>query len=200
MAAALLVAVSACGGAATVTEPVTEPVESTTESQEPQPVESTAVAPITEAPGATAEDDGHLRPADISLTLSGTHTNSDGTYASSGAARICGNAMINMTGDLHAFNFEWPYEGEHEIIDVAFGARELSSGTSTPLFSVNVSVHAKDGGQPPAYVLHPDQTESGDTGTAQRSDEGGTTRLVVRGTNDFGESLDMTVTCGPRTQ
>ena len=131
------------------------------ESQEPLPAEPTAVAPITEAPGATAEDDGHLRPADITLTLSGTHTNSDGTYASSGAARICGNAMINFTGDLHAFNFEWPYEGEHEIVDVAFGARELSPGTTTPLFSVNVDVHAKAGGEPPSIVVDRQLADAG---------------------------------------
>jgi hypothetical protein len=197
VAATLVVATSACTGSAAPSEPAgTEPVE-TEPAETLTPTETPPNTTPTESADAQP-DDGHGRPATIAMTLSGTHTDSDGGYTSSGAARFCGNAVYNLTGNLRAFNFEFPVEGEHEIIDITVGAADLTPGTQTPLFSVNTSVHAKLGGTPPAYVLHPDLPGSADKGTAQRSDSGGTTSLVVKGTNDFGESIDLNVTCGPR--
>jgi hypothetical protein len=180
MAAVLLVAASACS-------PPASPAAS-------GPSGSGAG---TAAPSGEVGQAGAGRPATITLTLSGTHA-SDGSYTSNGSARVCGNAAFDLTGNVNAFNVNFPFSGAFEIRSVSFSADDLPAGTTTPLFHLSVSVLAKLGGTPPATVLDPNQPGSGDTGTAQRTEAGGTTTLVVKGTNAAGETIDMKVICGPK--
>ena len=134
----------------------------------------------------------------IKLTLTNTLTESDGVYTATGPARFCGNAVYNMTGNLRAFNFEFPADGQYDINDVSFGAGDLVDGTTTGLFTIGVNVITGAGGQPPATVIHPDQVGSGDSGSATRTESEGTTSLVVHAVNSAGETLDLQGTCGPR--
>jgi hypothetical protein len=144
-------------------------------------------------------DNGRLRPVTITLVIS--HTNdSDGTYTASGPARFCGNAVMNLTGNPNEFSVEFPQDpGNYEIEDVTFGADDLLPGTTTPSFDLEVTVHAKKGGVPPATIVHPDQPNSGDSGTATRVESGGQTTVTVDGVNDFGDNVHLEAHCGPRS-
>jgi hypothetical protein len=151
-------------------------------------------------PGPTLEtfDDGNGRPLTITLVISNTN-DSDGTYTSSGPARFCGNAVMNLTGNRKSFSVEFPNDSVvREIVDLTFGADDLLPGTTTPLFSIVVDVKAKKGGRPPGTVIHPGYSGDNDTGTATRVESGGTTTATVDGVNDFGESIHMEAVCGPR--
>ena len=192
-AVALLLALSACGGTPAAT--------GQTESDDAPGLTPGATVPgnetTTEPDGTSgALDDGNGRPVEITLVISGS-TSSDGSYTASGQARFCGNPVVNLTGNPRAFGFEFPIDGEHEIEDVTFGADDLLPGSTTPLFHIGVNVKAKLGGEPPATVVHPDLPGSGDTGTAQLSVADETRTLVVQGTNDFGETINLTATCAP---
>jgi hypothetical protein len=146
---------------------------------------------------APVEDLGSDRPATVSLSLSNSRMY-EGDYHASGRARICGNAMRAMNGKVNGFNFEFPVEGDFEIVDVAFGAEELPAGATTTQYYLAVSVKAKRGGRPPSFVLRTNQPQFHEAGRATRSEEGGAIRIVVEGVNDLGERLQMTAECGPR--
>jgi hypothetical protein len=151
-------------------------------------------------PGPTVEtfDNGNGRPLTITLVISNTN-NSDGTYSVSGPARLCGNAVMNLTGNRKSFSVEFPTDSVvREIVDLTFGADDLLPGTTTPFFSIVVDVKAKKGGRPPGTVIHPNVPGSGDTGTATRIESGGTTTVTADGVNDFGESIHLEAVCGPR--
>jgi hypothetical protein len=144
------------------------------------------------------EDLGSDRPAAVSLSLSNSRMY-EGDYHAAGRTRLCGNAMRAMNGKVNGFNFEFPIEGDFEIVDVAFGAEELPVGSTTTQYYLSVSVKAKRGGRPPGFVLRTNQPQFHEVGKATRSEEGGVTRLVVEGVNDRGEQLHMTVCRGPDT-
>jgi hypothetical protein len=195
----LALALSACGGGAAPTGGATTgPVQPDDSGASAVPESTPAAGDSSgpQAPASTAIDDGVDRPASIHLDLSATDTSSDGSYTSSGPARLCGDAEVNLTGNLRAFNFEFPHSGDYEIVDVTFGADDLVSGAATSSFHLGVTVHAKAGGEPPATIV--DTSNSGNSGTAQLSDSSGTTTLTVDGTDDIGQTIHMVATCGPR--
>jgi len=193
LAAALTLAMSACAGAPAPTEPA-----QSEDGAASGPPEATAHVEDSSAPQAAntgGSGAGVDRPATIHLDISAT-PDSDGSYTATGPAPLCGDAQINLTGNTRAFNFEFPHSGDFEIIDVTFGADDLVPGSSTSAFHLGVDVHAKAGGEPPGTIV--DTSNAGNGGTAQLSDSGGTTTLTVEGSDDIGQTLHLTATCGPR--
>lgn len=196
VAVALVLALAACSGTPAATGPAeTDDIESLAPQTTPAAGNSAPAA--TEGSGGV-NDIGNGRPTTITLTVSGTTTGANGSYSDSGTTRICGNAQLNLTGNTRGFDYAYPFEGEHQIEDVTFDAEDLLPGTSTTSFNVDVNVVASSGGHPPSIVIHPNVADSGDTGSAQRSDSDGTTTFTVDATNDAGQTIHMTVTCGPR--
>jgi hypothetical protein len=197
-AAVVLLVMAACGGSSGTSEPSapveTEPVT----NPEPTPAPP-AESPAPPAATALAPDDGNGRPATVSLTLSGTTVQADGTYTASGAARWCGDAVVNLTGNLRAFNFEFPLDGGGDQIgDVTFSAEDLLPGASTTSFHIGVNVKTADGHEPAATVVDTAQAGSDDSGSAQLAESAGTTTLTVVGADEIGQTIQMTATCGPR--
>lgn len=193
---ALMLALAACSGTPAATAPSETDEGATLAPQATAPAETTA--PVSTEGNGGVNDIGNGRPTTLTLTVSGTTTGADGSYSDSGTTRICGNAQLNLTGNTRGFDYSYPFDGEHQIEDVTFDAEDLLPGTSTTSFNVDVNVVASSGGHPPSIVIHPDDPSSGDTGSAQRTDAGGTTTVTVDAKNDAGESIHMTVTCGPR--
>ena len=196
LAFASVLAIAACSGTPAVTSPVeTDDIAAATQATTAQPV-GTDPAPTD---GNAGENDiGNGRPTTLTLTVSGTTTGADGSYSDAGTTRICGNAQLNLTGNTRGFDYAYPFDGEHQIQDVTFDAEDLLPGSTTTSFNVDVNVVASDGHQPPSIVIQPNDPDSGDSGTAQRSDANGTTTLTVDASNDFGETIHLVVTCGPR--
>lgn len=165
--------------------------------------EPTAAPPVeTQAPPqtpSTVPDDGNGRTASVSFVLSGTSTQADGSYSGSGAARFCGNAVFNFTGNLREFSFEFPLDGGgDQVRDVTFSADDLVSGASTALFHIGVGVRTATGHEPPALVIDTAQAGSDDSGSAQLAEAVGTTTLRLDAADELGQSIQMTATCGPR--
>ena len=103
---------------------------------------------------------------------------------------------MDLDGNLRAFYFQFPLDGTTEIGDVTFNADDLVAGSTTEAFHIGVNVTTKDGGQPPATVV--DTSLSGNTGSAQRADSGGTTTLTVDGSDDVGQTVHLVAICGPK--
>jgi hypothetical protein len=193
---ALVLALAACSTTPAATGPAeTDDLE--TFAAEPTLVAGTS-GPADTAGTGGANDIGNGRPTTLTLTVTGTTTGADGSYSDAGTTRACGNVLLNLTGNTHGFDYAYPFEGDHQIEDVTFDAENLLPGSSTTSFNVDVNVVASDGHRPPSIVIHPNVPNSGDTGNAQRSEAGGTTTLTVDATNDAGQTIHMTVTCGPR--
>ena len=198
LAAALALVLAACGGGAAPTVGVTAGPDQSQDvgaRETPEPTQGVEDSTAPQASSAQS-DTGTDRPATIHLDLSGTDTDSDGGYTSSGPARLCGNGIAAELGNPRGFGFEFPHSGDYEIIDVTFAADDLVAGASTSTFRVDVTVHAKAGGEPPATVV--DTSHSGNSGTAQLADAGGTITLTVDGSDDIGQTIHMVATCGPR--
>jgi len=197
-AVAVLVVMSACGGSPAtgdLTEPLeTEPV-ATAEPNSAAPAESAAPP---ETP-STVPDDGNGRSANVSFVLSGTTTQADGSYTGSGAARFCGNAVFNLTGNLREFSFEFPLDGGgDQVRDVTFSADDLVPGATTDLFHIGVGVKTATGHEPPALVIDTAQAGSDDSGRAELTESAGTTTLTLDAADELGQSIQMTATCDPR--
>lgn len=203
---ALCWAIAGCGGgASTATNPLPTADVSTDEpeaTEEPEPTDAPeATAPADSVqPGASLDpnDLGNGRPVTVTVTVSGTTTQGDGSYTATGVSRACGNAAINMTGNTKAFNLEFPFEETPQVRDVAFTADDLLPGTTTSSFHIGVSIQTPVGHEPPSIVIDTMPDGPGHTGTAQRSEANGTTTLIVDGVDDLGVTLHMTATCGPR--
>jgi hypothetical protein len=103
-----------------------------------------------------------------------------------------------MTGQENAFNVEFPYEGDFEIVDLSFAADTLVSGATTDKYYLAVSLKTKDGGRPPSFVLRTKEPRFKETGQAKLSVDGGTAQLEVDGKNALGQTLQMTLVCKPR--
>jgi hypothetical protein len=196
-AVAALVALTACGGT-----PATGDVAEPLETESVAPAEPTGAPPAeTPAPQTpnTAPDDGNGRAANVSFVLSGTTTQADGSYSGSGAARFCGDAVYNLTGNLREFSFEFPLDGGgDQVRDVTFSADDLVPGASTDLFHIGVGVKTASGHQPPALVIDTAQAGSDDSGSARLVESAGTTTLTLDAADELGQSIQMTATCGPR--
>lgn len=196
----LLTLLAACSGlpaGSTPTAPAHTPAPTPTASRTETPGYT---FPDETFPDATFEavDDGNGWPADVELVLAGTLTHSDGGYDATGEARLCGNASFWVTGNPRVFIFEFPLDYvNQEIIDITFTAQDLVAGAETGEFHAKATVRAKEGGQPPATVIRADTPGTGDGGTARYIESGGIRTLTVSGVNAVGESLTMTVRCGP---
>lgn len=198
VALALVFALSACtGGTPAASEPDESEDVATMEPAPTTEVVTPSPLPVETAPAEV--DSGNGRPASITLELSGTTTQADGSYTSSGVARLCGNAVMNLTGNVREFSFEFPNDSDdHQIGDVTFSAQDLLPGATTTSFHIGVSVTTADGHEPPATVVDTEQAGSDDTGSAQRSKIGGTTTLTLDASDEIGQTIHLTATCGPR--
>ena len=203
VAGALLlgVAAAACMGGPAGPETPTEAPSTAA----PSTVSPATGAPATAAPqatdggvGAGEPDLGTGRSVQVSATVSSTTNGMDGSYEGAGLARACGNAALNLTGNGNSFNLYFPQDEAGAIDDVTFDADDLLAGASTTAFYINLNVTNATGHAPPALVIDTREAGSGDSGTAQRTTSGGSTTLTVNATSDFGETLTLTATCGPR--
>ena len=135
------------------------------------------------------------RPTDVTLSM-GNSRRYAGSYLASGTSRICGHGPLrDFAGLVDGFTLMFPDGEDLEIIDINFSADTLPVGKTTSSFYVAISLKAKQGGQPPAYVVRANQPQSKETGTATLTAKGGTATLKVIGVNDMGETMDMTVVC-----
>ena len=218
LATALTLVLAACSATPGVSHPLgtepsstdtplsTAPADTSAATEPLATVPSSTDTPLSTAPAGTAapsdatsprNDIGNGRPATVTLVLSGTRTDSDGSYSASALTRVCGNAVLNMTGNTRAFDFEFPFEGKHQVEDVSFAANDLVPGASTSTFYIAVAVRTSVGGQPPSTIIDAGKPGSGASGTAQRTEAGGTTTLTLTASSDDG-TINMTATCAPR--
>lgn len=112
---------------------------------------------------------------------------------------VCGELPkeLNFSGEA-SFIVEFPRDGtgNEQIRSIAFGSNQLVGGVDTAsVFRLNVSVTTAAGGKPAAYVLNTDSGKPKDTGTATLTKKGAVTTLNVRGQNDMGETIALTVVC-----
>ena len=136
------------------------------------------------------------------MSISGADfDDANGSYGASGMTRWCGDFQFATSGNLRGFDYGFPHDipppAKPQIEDVTFSAPDLLPGASTASFYLSVGVVSAAGQEPPSVVIQPG-TIDGDSGTAQRTESGGTTTLTVDATNDFGEHVTLTATCGPR--
>jgi hypothetical protein len=198
IAVTLLLVLSACSGPPGTSAP-SEPAETEdVATDEPTPVATDSASETPEASAEETFDSGNGRPATISFQLSGTTTDVDGVYTGSGPARLCGNAVMNLTGNTKSFSLEFPdLLPQGQIKDLTFGADDLVPNSSTTVFYISVGVKAADGHEPPSIVF--DTEDGGDAnGSAQRSESGDTTTVTVEAVDDLGQTISLTATCGPR--
>jgi hypothetical protein len=188
----LLLAGCAAGPGATGPAETDSSVTEPTFSLESEPTD--AAVPIDETP-QPANDIGNGRPSTVTVTIAGNTSGANGTYTATGTTRVCGNAQLNYSGNPKGFNYEFPYEGEHNPNDVSFAAEDLLPGTSTSTFHVDIGITTNQ--ITPSIIGDPGGT-AGDAGTATRTEAGGTTTLVIHATNNRSETIDLTATCGPR--
>jgi hypothetical protein len=206
VAAALLL--SACSGARPpATNPETLDVPDSSEAAdatafEPEPTsdagQATPISPVATDPN----DFGTDRPSSVTMSISGADfDDANGSYGASGMTRWCGDFQFATSGNLRGFDYGFPHDipppAKPQIEDVTFSAPDLLPGASTASFYLSVGVVSAAGQEPPSVVIQPG-TIDGDSGTAQRTESGGTTTLTVDATNDFGEHVTLTATCGPR--
>jgi hypothetical protein len=143
------------------------------------------------------------RPASVKIDITNSRKKYDGSFTLSGTARVCGElpAMLNFAG-VPAFTVQFypdPATGKESVTDVTFGSTELVGKVTTAAkFDLSVTVQSPAIGKPPAYVLNTTGPRKGSgTATLTTTPKGDTTLRVVGG-NDMGESIDMSLTCGPR--
>ena len=155
----------------------------------------TAVATVAEDSG---DPDGDVhRPVEIDLTIA-SKNDRNGTYNASGTSRICGRQRVSGFPMPKSFGVQFPFDGEHRIVDLVFTAPELATGGSTEKFWVNAEVINARGGKPSGFVLR--AGERNETGTATLSDEHGTWRIVAEGRNAQNEVMTLTIVCRPRAK
>lgn len=192
---ALALAVGACGGAGTPTQPL-EP--SQTDTQTDAPPLATRAGQATTPPGAGGGplDNGNGWPVTVNVVISGqNYFDSIGSYSATGQARVCGNFLASLDPTSRVFTFEFPLDGQHNPRDVTFSADDLVAGSSTSTFSVAATVVAAAGHEPPAIVARPGGGDG--SGEASLTDKDGTRTLVASATNDFGTTITLTAVCGP---
>lgn len=150
------------------------------------------------AVSAQAPDTSSQRPTDVTLIMGNSRTYA-GSYRASGMSRICGYGPLrDMAGFVDGFTLMFPDGEDLEITDINFNADTLPVGKTTPSFYISISLKAKQGGRPAAYVVRANEPRFKETGTATLTAQGGTATLRVKGTNDLGETMDMTAVCKPQ--
>jgi hypothetical protein len=157
-----------------------------------------ALLGATPALGAQVPDTSSQRPTDVTLVMGNSRTYA-GSYRASGMSRICGYGPLrDMAGFVDGFTLMFPDGEDLEITDINFSADTLPVGKTTPSFYIAISLKAKQGGRPAAYVVRANEPRFKETGTATLTAQGGTATLRVIGTNDMGETMDMTAVCKPQ--
>lgn len=159
-----------------------------------------ALALLGAAPAVSAQapDTSSQRPTDVTLIMGNSRTYA-GSYRASGMSRICGYGPLrDMAGFVDGFTLMFPDGEDLEITDIDFNADTLPVGKTTPSFYISISLKAKQGGTPAAYVVRANEPRFKETGTATLTAQGGTATLRVKGTNDMGETMDMTAVCKPQ--
>ena len=152
------------------------------------------------APVLAIQQNIYQRPSVANAIIIGSKNLFDGTYVTKGNSRICGE--LPALEPLPSSGFVIEFDGQSPsnaaaVLNIAFGSKELVRGvTKSSLFNLNVSVRTAQGGEPPAYVLHTDQGKPGNSGVATITHKGNTVTLDLRGTNDFGQSITLIVSCG----
>jgi hypothetical protein len=147
------------------------------------------------------QDPHHQRPTDVTVVI-GNSRMSAGTYRTSAPSRVCGElpAERNFSGKP-SFVVEFPDAVNTDVTNVTFASNALvGQTTTTGSFRLSVGVKRADGRQPPQYVLNTDPPSPPASGTATRTSAAGTDTLKVTGTNEIGETIELTVVCKPRPQ
>jgi hypothetical protein len=143
-------------------------------------------------------DSGADWPTTVDVTLSpGRHVDefAEGSFSSSGPARICGNYSFAP----NSFNLEFPRNADGlDVENVTFSADELTPGTTTTAFHIDVSIseEAIDDVRP-STVLDTSDPRFGASGTAQLSVVDGQRVLTVDAADEDGMSVQLTATCSP---
>ena len=140
----------------------------------------------------------HQRPTDVALVLANSRGQYDGRYQLSDVSRVCGELSPEHSGSDRVYKVAFPdWAPDADISDVSFSSKTLVSGvTSTNTFYLSINVRTSKGTRPPAYVL--DTTRPNNFGKAELSVKGGTDTIKVTGTNDRGQTVDLTVVCKPK--
>ncbi len=141
------------------------------------------------------------RPATANVVMSTSSGKYDGSYSLSAVARVCGEvpAEMNFAG-VPAFGVTlYPDSGMGELTDVTFDSKQLVGGvTTSATFFLSVLVQSPAIGSPSAYVL--DTSKPKMRGTAVLTyPEAGSLQLQVNGVNDMGETIELELTCLPRS-
>ena len=140
------------------------------------------------------------RPTSVAATMGNSPKLYNGAYTSSGIARICGETdpLQSFTGQrIFLVEFPLDYNGG-SVVDLRFSSKTLvGSVGETGNFFVSVTVKAANGGAPPAYVVDTERPAPKNSGTASLSMVDGVMSLRVTASDALGQTLDLTVTCGP---
>jgi hypothetical protein len=149
---------------------------------------------------ASAQQSLMQRPTDVAATLGNSPKLYNGSYTSSGVARMCGETdpLQSFTGQrIFLVEFPLDYNGG-SIFDVRFSSKTLVGAVrETGNFFVSVTVKAANGGRPPAYVVDTERPAPGNSGTASLGVKDGVATLRVTASDTLGQTLNLTVTCGP---
>ena len=142
----------------------------------------------------------NMRPTTARATIIGSRNLYDGTFHARGTSSVCGviPKERSMTGVAN-FVIEFPSDAlpNAGIQSIAFGSSKLvGKVTQTPSFRLAVGVLTAKGGRPPAYVLNTDPATPKNSGLATLTKtKAGALTLRVKGQNDMGQSIDLTVSC-----
>ena len=140
------------------------------------------------------------RKTTVDATIAGSRNLYDGNFSATGIASVCGEIPkeSSMTGTA-SFVIEYPYDDpvNAPVQSIAFGSNELVGTAKTAtLFRLSVGVRTANGGKPHAYVLNTDPPGSPKTnGTATLSKVKNQLTLKVRGQNEMGERIELTIVC-----
>jgi hypothetical protein len=142
----------------------------------------------------------YQRPTAVKAIIVGSRNLYDGNFNGSGKANMCGliPKESSLTGTA-VFVIEYPNDdpGNAGIQSLSFGSKQLVGKTiKTPVFRLNVAVRLPSGSKPYAYVLNTDDpTKPKNKGTATLASSASGLKLTVSGTNDRGETINLTVEC-----
>jgi len=155
-----------------------------------------ALVPIDRSPAQSINQ----RKTTVDATIAGSHNLYDGKFVATGTSRVCGEIPkeSSMTGTA-SFVIEYPYDDpvNAPVQSIAFGSTELvGTARKATLFRLSVHVRTANGGKPHAYVLNTDPPGNPKTnGVATLSKVKNQLTLNVRGKNEMGETIDLTVVC-----
>lgn len=142
----------------------------------------------------------NMRQTSARATIIGSRNLYDGTFNARGTSSVCGviPKEMSMTGVAN-FVIEFPSDAlpNAGIQSIAFGSSKLVGKVSqTPAFRLAVTVLTAKGGRPPAYVLNTDSGTPRNSGIATLTKtKAGALTLRVKGQNDMGQTIDLTVNC-----